>query len=519
MKKLLSNAGTMTKQVASIAASCCLAITLIPASAFAAVSGEAEADDLSGTVPAEEVEAVESLSDADIAFSDTDLGLDEIALAEDAEVALNESEEPTAIKIEGASYVAMRAASDSLDFTLEGFSYDQNAAREIHAYVNDFRASSDAWYWNSDGSKTQCAGLRPLAYDADLEKAAMQRAAEIAISFSHTRPNGSDCFSVSSKVSGENIAMGQTSAYGVYKDWREDNDGYDGQGHRRNMLDSDFNAIGIGHVVYGKYHFWVQEFGDLSNITKPGAAVVGEQEVVVPISASLVDSVSVEPFQNEVYVGVGKRAEMPYGAFQMNGKSTVFNRYYGMMQLPWASDNSNIAAAVGPYAVGKSVGETTFRLGIGGEPHDVRVVVKANDVVGMNRVYNPNSGEHFYTASAYEVCHLAAVGWNYEGTGWVGSRSSNAPVYRLYSGTDHHYTLDANEKAHLVSVGWSDEGIGWYSDDAKGVPLYRQFNPNVQPSAPQNNSGSHNYTTSKGENDKLVSLGWREEGIGWYGCK
>ena len=49
------------------------------------------------------------------------------------------------------------------------------------------------------------------------------------------------------------------------------------------------------------------------------------------------------------------------------------------------------------------------------------------------------------------------------------------------------------------------------------MPLYRQFNPNVNPRASRNNSGSHNYTTSKAENDKLVSLGWKAEGIGWYG--
>ena len=71
----------------------------------------------------------------------------------------------------------------------------------------------------------------------------------------------------------------------------------------------------------------------------------------------------------------------------------------------------------------------------------------------------------------------------------------------------------------LWGVGWEYEGIGWYSDDAKRVPLYRQFNPNVNPWAFRNNSGSHNYTTSKDENDHLVSLGWQEEGIGWYGCR
>lgn len=135
----------------------------------------------------------------------------------------------------------------------------------------------------------------------------------------------------------------------------------------------------------------------------------------------------------------------------------------------------------------------------------------------MYRLYNPNSGEHFYTASTVERDHLDSVGWNYEGIGWTAPQTSDTPVYRLYSGTDHHYTTSAYERDELVNAGWSYEGIGWYSDDAQGVPLYRQFNPYVNPWAFRNNSGSHNYTTSIDEHWNLVGIGWIDEGVGWYG--
>lgn len=137
----------------------------------------------------------------------------------------------------------------------------------------------------------------------------------------------------------------------------------------------------------------------------------------------------------------------------------------------------------------------------------------------MHRIYNPNSGEHFYTADLSEKIKLVSVGWIYEGTGWVAPSSSNAPVYRLYSGTDHHYTTSTSERDYLLALGWTDEGVGWYSDDAQGQALYRQFNPNVVPWASRNNSGSHNYTVDVSERDYLVSLGWFDEGIGWYGLK
>jgi endoglucanase len=134
----------------------------------------------------------------------------------------------------------------------------------------------------------------------------------------------------------------------------------------------------------------------------------------------------------------------------------------------------------------------------------------------MYRLYNPNSGEHFYTASTMERDSVVAAGWRYEGVGWVAPAASSIPVYRLYSGTDHHYTMSATERDWLVAQGWRYEGIGWYSDEDKTVALYREFNPNVDPSAPTNNSGSHNYTTNKYEHDHLVGVGWRDEGIAWY---
>ena len=133
----------------------------------------------------------------------------------------------------------------------------------------------------------------------------------------------------------------------------------------------------------------------------------------------------------------------------------------------------------------------------------------------MYRLYNRYTGEHFYTASAYERDSLSSVGWDYEGVGWTAPASGD-PVYRLYNpyapGGDHHYTTSAHERDALVAEGWSYEGVGWSSaaGGADRVPLYRQYNPYAS-------TGTHNYTASLYESDHLVSLGWRAEGIAWYG--
>lgn len=130
----------------------------------------------------------------------------------------------------------------------------------------------------------------------------------------------------------------------------------------------------------------------------------------------------------------------------------------------------------------------------------------------MHRLYNPNSGEHFYTASVSERNAVMNAGWKYEGVCWVAPTTSNTPVYRLYNPNagDHHYTVSAHERDSLVKAGWRYEGIGWYSDDAKQIPVYRQYNPNAL-------AGAHNFTQSKNENDMLERVGWHSEGIAWYG--
>lgn len=134
--------------------------------------------------------------------------------------------------------------------------------------------------------------------------------------------------------------------------------------------------------------------------------------------------------------------------------------------------------------------------------------VAMNSYQNMYRLYNPNTGEHFYTSSLDETVSVAEAGWQYEGVGWVAPTEGD-PVFRLYNPVagDHHYTLSSVERDWLVAEGWSYEGVGWYSGGT--VAVLRQYNPNSE-------TGTHNFTTSAEENSKLISDGWTSEGIGWY---
>uniref|UniRef100_UPI002ACB13E2 glycoside hydrolase family 2 TIM barrel-domain containing protein n=1 Tax=Paratractidigestivibacter sp. TaxID=2847316 RepID=UPI002ACB13E2 len=140
----------------------------------------------------------------------------------------------------------------------------------------------------------------------------------------------------------------------------------------------------------------------------------------------------------------------------------------------------------------------------------------------MHRLYNPYTGEHFYTSDAAEVENCVAAGWNNEGVGWtapLGSYAGATPVYRLYNsyveGGDHMYTASEDEKESLIAAGWTYEGIGWYSAPADGstyVEVLRAYNPYAA-------TGTHHYTTNEAEIDTLTDAGWNAEGVAWYGLK
>jgi len=138
---------------------------------------------------------------------------------------------------------------------------------------------------------------------------------------------------------------------------------------------------------------------------------------------------------------------------------------------------------------------------------DNEPVAEPDALMNMYRLYNPNSGEHFYTSKLVEAQAVATAGWRWEGIGWV-SPSAGDEVYRLYNpyAGDHHYTTNAGERDSLVTQGWKDEGVGWYSGGLRQV--LREYNPYAK-------TGSHNFTPNAKEHEALVKAGWKDEGQAW----
>lgn len=308
-------------------------------------------------------------------------------------------------------------------------SRNYDLALELYHSVNNERAK---------------VGLPALVLDQELMDAAMLRAAEITILFDHYRPNGQQCYSVSDAMNGENIAYGYRSVAVVMTGWM------DSEGHRKNILNDQFQSIGVAVATHNGKIYWVQSYGQ-------------------------------------------DTAKNPVTTMPANG------------------DRTYTISVDRAFCESRGVNLSGFAYQKRGIDDEGRTYPKGT----MFRMYNSNTGEHFYTDSLSERNGLFAAGWNYEGIAWTAPETSSTPVYRLYDPKtgDHHYTTSASEKNDLANkYGWIYEKIGWYSDDAGGVPLYRLYNPRLS-------VGAHHYTMDINEKNSLLASGWIDEGVGWYGKK
>lgn len=101
-------------------------------------------------------------------------------------------------------------------------------------------------------------GLDSLVMDTVLLDAAMKRAAELSVFYSHTRPDDTQCFTICDwrNAVGENIAIMNyiSDADGAMTGWMNS------QRHKDNILSESFTSIGVGVFELDGNQYWVQLF-------------------------------------------------------------------------------------------------------------------------------------------------------------------------------------------------------------------------------------------------------------------
>lgn len=154
------------------------------------------------------------------------------------------------------------SSSANVEIALEG-TEGYVFANEVLALVNQARAEK---------------GIPALGLDDSLLEAAMQRAAEISLYYSHTRPDGSKCTTVSSRGTrkAENIAVGYASPEAAMKAW------IGSPGHYANIMDTEMTSVGVGcfQDSEGTWN-WVQFF---DNEPVSGAAISADRQAARNVS-------------------------------------------------------------------------------------------------------------------------------------------------------------------------------------------------------------------------------------------
>lgn len=329
--------------------------------------------------------------------------------------------------------------------------YGQTEARNMLALINEFRTGSETWYWNSTNTeKVEVHGLQPLTYSYELEKIAMVRAAEIALSFSHTRPNGESTFSLG-RFNGENIAAGYRSKEAVMEGWKETDLPYSGQGHRRNMLNTSFTHVGIGHAYVNGYDFWVQDFGISSSV---GAETPANNAVTVVIIS--VDNGDVIRFSYEDSFTMTEGDSVSVSS--LSGKLLMTESWPSAAPVAvrpsWTADNSDIVAVENETAIGRGPGHTAIKTTLFGRTVNVNVTVTCLEhtwgawkTTKEATCTKDGSRTHTCTVCGTEATEkISALGHDYTKT--VTPPTCTAKGYTTYtcSRGDHTYKDDATNK-------------------------------------------------------------------------
>ena len=356
--------------------------------------------------------------------------------------------------------------------------YGQTEARTILNMINEMRTSStDAWYWKQDDTtKTYCTNLQPLQYDYDLEKTAMQRAAEIAIIYSHTRPNNKDTFSafyensVYYTYAGENIAAGYGTADSVNDGWREDNELYAGQGHRRNMLNSKFNCVGIGHVYYNGFHYWVENFAYRDKVnTTPVSADNTETTLTIPVATSKISNFNITFDKDEYSLKTGESTSISVSDPAISVFGHWGSRFVFVTDTPDLTIADSTVATLSGSITGISEGDTTISASLYGLTAHQTAAVKVHNCENHwddGKITTPptctKTGVKQYTCticSETKTEEIAALGHDYSSDWTIDTAAACETV-----GSKSHHCTRCDSKKDVTEIpasghSWNDGAI------------------------------------------------------------
>ena len=345
------------------------------------------------------------------------------------------------------------------------FKVDSQSARNMLSLINGWRTGGNAWYWN-EGNKTkhQCGVLSAYTYDYNLEKIAQQRAYEAAIHFAHKRPNGKQwitCKAGNTETCAECLAAGSATTAGAFELWQENDCDFDGQGHRRAMLDPGYTSIGIAHVEYQGTHFWVQEYGYKNSGAGETSALSGTVNASVEVDLSLF-TLTLSSFSDmEVELDTVNALPEVKGYLVSDNTWGIDGIPVNLKDYPvtWTSDDTSIVTVEGSTfrAVGYGYCYLTATVNWGGEDCSEEMSVCVFDP-NLNGLKTEEDGKTYYYLKG-----VRQVGWKTVG----GSKY----YFDIITGAATTGVKKISGKYYLFASNGVMQKNGWKSD-GKGNTYY-----------------------------------------------
>ena len=178
-------------------------------------------------------------------------------------------------------------------------------------------------------------GASALKMDKNQLEGAMVRAAEIAVVYSHTRPNGESCFSILPKPSGsssrsENIEIGGYTAESAVSGWMGS------QPHKEAILNTKYVSTGIGVFECNGNFFWTEFFSTESAVA-PSSTNDQTTSQSISVSGSSGGLMTLESPYTTLAISQSVEAKVSI-------KSYTKVVYVDTSRFNWSSSNSNIAS-------------------------------------------------------------------------------------------------------------------------------------------------------------------------------
>jgi len=300
-------------------------------------------------------------------------------------------------------------------------------------------------------------------------------------------------------MAGENIAAGSygsgyETAYGVFIGWREDDYGYSGQGHRRNMLGESFTRVGCACIEVDGYYYWVQEFGRGSNTSKYEAPNDSQCGVYIEVASDMIQVDSLDFNSKAISLKLGAAYTLPCAdvSFRIAGHfpSSSFERQL----VPNWRIGGNVVSTDGETVTATTPGTVTAYADFSFGNYEKSVPVKIT-VQALSKGWTKENGGWYYSKGDGKIVTY----WQKIGSKWYYFNSQGLMKTGWLKSGGKWYYLNSSG---AMATGWVKDGGKWYYFNSSGVmQVYWQ-----------KIGGKWYYFNGSGD----MKTGWLKSGGKWY---